>query len=317
MHELRDDRAEAVALAPASVGNVGVGFDILGHAVAGAADRVIVRRGAEPGVRVVEISGCVTDLPKSARNNTASVAVLEMVRQLGLGAVGLEIILHKGIPLASGMGGSAASAVGAVAALNELLAERLPTPELYPFALAGESVTTGGAVPGDNVAASLLGGLTLCHPQPGTLPVRLPVPDTIWCALVHPEFQISTREARVILPEEFPLKTVVSQSANLAGLLAGCQSGNLDQIARSLQDLLIEPCRSPLIPGFADVKNAALQAGALGCSISGAGPSLFAWFSGDADADAGAAAMVAAFGRHAIAATFLCSPVNCPGVQVL
>lgn len=317
MHQLRDDRTEAVAQAPASVGNVGVGFDILGHAVAGAVDRVTVRRCDEPGVRMVEISGCVTDLPKSAQRNTASAAVLEMVSKLGLGAVGLEIVVHKGIPLAAGMGGSAASAVGAVAALNELLVQPLPTLELYPFALAGESVASGGTAHGDNVAAALLGGLTLCHPEPGTLPVRLPVPETLWCTLVHPELQIRTEEARAILPKEFPLKTVVGQSANLAGLLAGCQSGNLAQIARSLKDLLIEPCRSPLIPGFADVKNAALQSGALGCSISGSGPSLFAWFPNAAAADDGAVAMVAAFGRHATRATSLCSPVTCPGVQVV
>ncbi len=317
---------EARAFAPASIGNVAVGFDILGHALSGIGDLVCVRQSSEQGVRIAEILGRVTELPKSAKSNTASAAVLAMVKQLGLGSVGLELVVEKGIPLSSGMGGSAASAVAAVAAVNYMLSDPLPIEELYEFALAGEAVASGGVAHGDNVAASLLGGLALC-PADGP-PIRLPVDPTLHCVLVHPEIEIRTEDARAILPAEFPLKAFVAQSTNLAGVLVGCQRGDKNLIARSLSDQMIEPCRRSLIPGFDDVKAAAMASGALGCSISGAGPSVFAWFvttsSGDLDPgslpselQAAAGRMLAAFNQHGIAATIYSSPVNCPGVQIL
>jgi homoserine kinase len=317
---------EARAFAPASVGNVAVGFDILGHALSGVGDFVVVRRCSVPGVRIAEISGLVTELPKSAKSNTASAAVLAMVERLGLGSSGFELTVEKGIPLSSGMGGSAASAVAAVAAVNHMLSDPLPIEELYEFALAGEAVASGGVAHGDNVAASLLGGLSLRSTEGP--PVRLPVDPTLHCVLVHPKIEIRTEDARTILPTEFPLRTFIDQSTNLAGVLVGCQSGDKDLIARSLSDQMIEPCRRSLIPGFQDVKNAAMASGALGCSISGAGPSVFAWFvttsPGDLDPSdfppelqTAGGRMLAAFQQHGIDATIYSSPVNCPGVQIL
>lgn len=350
------NKQQATATAPASVGNVAVGFDLLGHALQGAGDTVTVRRCQRPGVHVVGIRGLVTDLPSDANKNTASAAVLAMWNRLGLGegvvdatprssdvdtTCGVELEIDKGIPLASGMGGSAASAVAAVAALNGLLADPLPTLELYPFALAGEVVASGGeldengkiksgAAHGDNVAASLLGGLTLCHPDPERLPLRLAVPGSLQCVLVHPDLEIRTADARAILPKEVPLKTAVGQSGNMAWLLAGCQSGRLDWIRGALVDILVEPHRKALIPGFEQVQQLALDRGALGCSISGAGPSVFAWFdqpnAGRASGDAAtqfaalqdvAAAMVDLFAKHNLTATSLISPVDCAGVQLL
>jgi homoserine kinase len=336
----RSDQKFATALAPASVGNVAVGFDLLGHALQGAGDQVTARLSDQPGVRIVEVTGCVTELPNDASKNTAGAAVIAMLaglldRPASDASVGVELSIHKGIPMSSGMGGSAASAVAAVAALNALLIEPLPILQLYPYALAGEVVASGGWH-GDNVAASLLGGLTLCHQDPTKLPLRLAVPGQLRCVLVHPDIQIRTADARAILPPEVPLTTAIGQNANLAWLLAGCQSGRLDWIRGALVDLMIEPHRRALIPGFEDVKQAALKHAALGCSISGAGPSVFAWFAAetqsvppqtptpgrhtktaDQQAKSAAAAMIAAFGQHQVVATALISPVDCPGVQVL
>lgn len=336
-------KQSATAFAPASVGNVAVGFDLLGHALPEAGDTVTVRRCERPGVHVVEVSGTVTDLPADSHKNTAGAAVLAMANRLGLlaeaqavdGLHGLELSIHKGIPLASGMGGSAASAVAAVVALNGLLADPLPTLELYPFALAGEVVASGGeldeegrikkgAAHGDNVAASLLGGLTLCHPDPQRLPLRLAVPGALQCVLVHPDLEIKTADARAILPAEVPLKTAVGQSGNLAWLLAGCQAGQLDWIRGALQDILVEPHRKALIPGFEQVQKLAMDHGALGCSISGAGPSVFAWFEQKAGANSKqanlasvAAAMVDLFAAHGLSSTSMIGPVDCPGARLI
>ena len=192
-------------LAPASVGNVAVGYDILGHALQGMADTVLVERSEDPGVRVVEVSGLIKRLPTSASNNTAAAAVSAMARDLGLEDAGFDIRLNKGIPLSAGMGGSAASAVGAVVAVNNMLKIPLPQPDLYGYALAGETVASGSAH-GDNVGASLLGGLTLTSVAEGPGPVQLKVPNRLRCAVVHPNIRIETREARKILPSQLPWK---------------------------------------------------------------------------------------------------------------
>ena len=302
--------------APASVGNVAVGFDILGHALQGMADTVIVERSDESGVRVVEVSGLIKRLPTSPRGNTAAAAVSAMVQDLGLEDAGFDIRLNKGIPLCSGMGGSAASAVGAVVAVNNMLKIPMPQSDLYAYALAGEAVASGSAH-GDNVAACLLGGLTLASigAQPG--PVQLKVPSRLRCAVVHPQIRIETREAREMLPKSVAMETVVAQSANLGALIAACYERDIDRIAHALKDLMVEPRRAKLIPGFAKVKQAAIDAGALGCSISGAGPSVFAWFVSDSGAAEGAESMVAAFNNAGVEADVLISPVAAPGARVV
>ena len=303
-------------LAPASVGNVAVGFDILGHALQGMADTVIVERSDQPGVRVVEVTGLLKSLPTSARRNTAAAAILAMVQDLGLEGAGFDIRLDKGIPLSAGMGGSAASAVGAVVAVNNMLKIPLPQAALYPYALAGEAVASG-SFHGDNVAASLLGGLTLASVgvEPG--PVQLKVPNRLRCAVVRPHVLVETRGAREILPKTIAMDTVVAQTANLAGLICACYERDIDRIGYALKDLMIEPHRAKLIPGFSSVKQAALDAGALGCSISGAGPSMFAWFVSDSGAAEGAESMVSAFNNAGVEADVLISPVAAPGARVV
>ena len=302
----------ASAMAPASVGNVGVGFDLLGHSVAGAADRVQVRRIDEPVVRIAAIHGCVTNLPTDPRQNTAGVALLSMRTALGL-AHGFELTLHKGIALGSGMGGSAASCVAAVVAANALLEQPLRPEALYPFALDGEAVASGSRH-GDNVGSMLLGGLVLATHE---RLLRIPVPDAWYCALVHPHLVLETRTARAALAGNYALGEFVAQSSNLALVLAGCYRGDAALVREGLRDVLVEPRRAPLIPNFARVKQAALDQHALGASISGAGPSVFGWYETRAAATAAAAAMQAAFAEAGMDSDAWLSPINGPAAALL
>ncbi|WP_430392209.1 homoserine kinase [Dyella sp. 20L07] len=302
----------AQAMAYASVGNVAVGFDILGHSVAGAGDRAVVRRIDEPTVRIAAIHGCVTDLPRDAAANTAGMALLSLRRALGL-RHGFEVELHKGIALGSGMGGSAASCVAALVAANALLERPLPREALYGFAMDGESVASGSRH-GDNLGPMLLGGLVLATRE---RLLRLPVPEAWHCALVHPHVVLETRRSRAVLTEGFALPEVVSQHANLALMLTGCHRGDADLVREGLKDVLVEPRRAPLVPGFARVKQAALDHAALGASISGGGPSVFGWYERREDAERAAAAMVAAFAEQGIASDPLVSPINGPAAMLV
>ena len=302
----------AVAEAYASVGNVGIGFDILGHCVAGAGDRAEVRRIPEREVRIAAIHGVITDLPLHAPDNTAGAALLSMMQALDL-PFGFEVTLHKGIALGSGMGGSAASCVAAVVAANALLDEPLSREALYPFALDGEAVASGSRH-GDNLGPMLLGGLVLAT---DTRLVRIPVPAQWHCALVHPHVVLETRRARAALAGHYALGEFVAQSAHLALVLAGCYRGEADLIREGLSDVLIEPRRAPLIPGFAAVKQAALDHGAFGASISGAGPSVFGWFEDRASAEAASRAMRHAFHEAGHESDILVAPIDGPAAQVL
>jgi len=288
---------QATAFAPASVGNVAIGFDILGFSVDAIGDRVTVRRTASPGVTIKAITGIAADLPLEAARNTAGRALLAMHEALAPG-FGIEMSIEKGIPLGSGLGGSAASAVGAVVAANALLDTPLPRLELLKFAMQGEAVASG-SMHVDNIAPSLYGGLVLTvgidHPRVK----QIPVPADVRAVIVHPHMFLGTREARAILSKSVPLSDFVWQTANLAGFISGCYTGDLDLLRASFEDVVIEPQRQALIPGFAAVRAAAMAAGALGCSISGAGPTMFAW--GRADSAAAVRdAMVAAFAAREI-----------------
>ena len=247
----------ATAFAPASVANVAIGFDILGFSV----DALAIRGVAE-------------DLPLEAEKNTAGRALIAMVEALNLD-YGFEMEIQKGIPLSSGLGGSAASAVAAVVAANALLATPLSKIELLKFAMQGEAVASG-SMHADNISPSLFGGLVLTvgidHPRVK----QIPVPDGISAVIVHPHMFVSTKQARAILSRTVNLSDFVWQTANLAGFISGCYTNDVDMIRETFQDVVIEPQRQLLIPGFAQIRGAAMQAGALGCSISGAGPTMFA-----------------------------------------
>lgn len=308
-------RASASAFAPASVGNIGVGFDLLGHSIDGPRDVAIVRRIDEPVVRIASIGGDAAgaeSLPLAAEKNTAGQALISMREKLRL-AHGFELELQKGIALGSGLGGSAASCVAAIVAANALLDAPLPREALYPFALDGESVSSGSRH-GDNVAPMLLGGVVMATE---TRMISLSVPQWLHCVTVHPDQVLETRRARAVLAEPYPLSLVVEQSSHLALFLTGLQRGDANLIREGLHDLLVEPRRAPLIPGFVQVKAAALGQGALGASISGGGPSVFAWFASKADAQSAAPAMRAAFASAGFDSRAYVSPVAGPRAEVI
>lgn len=302
----------ASAFSPGSVGNVGVGFDILGHAIAGIGDIAHVRRIDEPVVRIAAIRGTVTDLPLQPERNTAGMALISL-RQVAGVPFGFELSLEKGIPLGSGLGGSAASCVAALVAANALLDAPLAPEALYPCALAGEVVASGG-IHGDNVGPMLLGGLVLATASRVT---RVQVPAAWHAAVVHPHAVLETRRARAALQGDYALKEFVAQSANLALVLAGCHAGDPELVRAGLRDVLVEPRRAPLIAGFDAAKAAALEAGAMGASISGAGPSVFAWFESRERARAAAPAVQAAFAGAGFDSQAWVSPIDSPGAHLL
>ena len=302
----------ASAFAPASVGNVGVGFDILGHVIAGAGDTVTVRRIDALEVHIAAIRGTTVDLPLDAPSNTAGAALIALREALQL-PFGFEVEIEKGIPLGSGMGGSAASCVAALVAANELLDEPLSREALYPYALVGEAVASGGRH-GDNLGPMLLGGLVLATAEHL---VKVPVPEAWHSVLVHPDAILETRRAREALKGDYTLSEFVAQSANLALVLAGCHAGDAQLVRAGLKDVLVEPRRSPLIVGFDAAKQAALDAGAMGASISGAGPSVFGWFEARAQAEVAAPAIQAAFAAAGFDSQAWVSPLNSPAAKVL
>lgn len=301
--------------APASIGNVGVGFDVLGLALERPGDEVIARKSTAPGLRITKITGHGGKLPYAVEKNTAGVAALRLLEHLGATDAGIELEIHKKMPLGSGLGSSAASAAAAVLAVSELLRTGMSKRDLLPFACLGEQVASGG-FHADNVAPSLLGGIVLvCSNDPLDVH-RLHAPGGLYVAVVYPHIQVLTREARAVLSPHVPLPNHVRQSACLAGFVVGCFTSDLDLIGRCLQDVVIEPQRAHLIPGFYDVKAAALEAGALGCSISGAGPSVFALCSNSLIAENAGTGMQEAFRQHGIASDLYLSKVNPEGAVV-
>jgi homoserine kinase len=308
-------RREATAFAPASSANLCSGFDLLGHSLDGWRDHATVRRIDAHDVRIEGIEGVVTALPARAEDNTAGAALIAMRSALAL-PFGFAVQLRKGIPLGSGLGGSAASAVAAVVAANALLDAPLPAEALYPFALDGEAVASGSRH-GDNIAPALLGGLVAAFDPARAPPVRLQAPDWLFTAVVHPAVVLETRVARAALAEPYPIQSIVKQTHHLAALLLGLERDDEALVRQGLDDVLVEPRRAALIPGFAAVKRAALDAGALGSSISGAGPSVFGWFRGRAAAEAGGAAMQRAFAEAGLATSLLVSPVAGPAAGLV
>ncbi len=306
------------AFAPASIGNVGVGFDMLGLAIADVGDRVLARRTDAPGVRVAEVRGLDGEihpyLSTEADQNTASIAARALLDAQDT-AFGVELKVHKGVPLQSGMGSSAASAVAAAVAVNALLDAPLATEALLPFALEGEKFASGG-LHADNVAPSLLGGLVLC-PQvllPGI--VRVPVPQGVSAVLLHPDLQVNTAQARRGLKKSCSMQDWIAQQGFLAGFIVACAQNDHELLARTLRDIVIEPQRKDNVPCFDAVKAAAGKAGAFGCSLSGSGPSIFA-LCADSQARNLASAMEQACRAQGIACDSWVSPMTAPGASIV
>lgn len=260
--------------APATVANVSCGFDVLGFAVNNPGDEIIIKKTEKKGLQIIEITGDDGKLPITVMENTAGIAIQKLCEHLQYDG-GMDIYLHKKMPLGSGLGSSAASAVAGVFAANELLGKPLTTNELVQFAMEGEKLACGSAH-ADNVAPSLLGGFVLIRSYNPLDIVKIPTPVNLYATIIHPQIEIKTKDARELLRKQIYLRDAVVQWGNIAGLIAGLMQSDYELIGRSMQDVIIEPIRSILIPGFAQAKEAALEAGALGFGISGSGPSLFA-----------------------------------------
>jgi homoserine kinase len=305
---------KVTAFAPGSVANVAIGFDILGFSVDAVGDRVTLHRRAEPGVTIRAITGVVQDLPLAAEKNTAGQALLALITAREL-KFGFDMWIQKGIPLASGLGGSAASAVAAVIAANAMLDDPLTRIELLKVAMEGEAVASGSRH-ADNISPSLFGGLVLTVGIDEPRVKQIPVPEQIHAVIVHPHLQVSTKQARAILSGTVQMSDFVWQTANLAGFISGCYTNDLDLIKASMVDVIIEKQRQVLIPGFVEVRAAAMKEGALGCSISGAGPTVFALCM-EKDARAVRHAMVQAFGAQGIETDKWIVPVQSGGAHVV
>lgn len=261
--------------APASVANVAVGFDILGFALEMPGDEIIVREGKEPGLKITQITGAKNKLPLDASKNTAGYAALQLLKHIGESDRPIEMEIHKKMPFGSGLGSSAASAVGGVFAVNEFCKTGLSKYDILRFAVEGEEIADG-AFHADNVAPSLLGGMVLIRDNQSLDVKKIHVPQGLNVVVIYPHIEILTKDSRNILTDTVPFKDVILQSGNLAAFVAAMYTSDFGLMKRSLQDVLVEPQRAKLIPHFYDIKEMALNTGCLGFSISGAGPSMFA-----------------------------------------
>ena len=301
--------------APATVANVACGFDILGFAIEKPGDELIMEITVEKGVVIVDIEGDGGVLPRDAKKNSATVAIQDYLNYINA-EFGCKIWLIKMMPSGSGLGSSAASAVAGVYAINMLCKEQLTKNEMLPFLINAEKAACDAAI-ADNVAASLFGGFILVRSYEPLDIIKIPVPEELWCVVINPDVIVLTKEAREILPKEIPLTNALRQSANVGGLMIGLLRGDYDLIGRSLIDYIAEPHRSKLIPGFYDMKNAALESGALGSSISGSGPSVFALCKGQEVANKVGDAMKQVMNNLNIGAEVYISKVNAQGPKVL
>lgn len=306
---------EIRVFAPATVANVACGFDIFGFALENPGDELVVRLTIKPGVRLAIITGDRGVLPTDPKKNTAGVSALKLLEFLKSDQ-GIEIELHKKMPLGSGLGSSAASAAGSVFALNTLLGSPLSSKELIPFAMEAERIACGSAH-ADNVAPALLGGFVIIRSYQPLDIIEIPIKLDLYCSILHPKIEVRTEEARQMLQKDVSLSQLIRQTGNAAGLIAGLLQGNISLISRSLEDVVAEPIRSSLIPGFAAIKSSALLAGAMGCSISGSGPSVFALAQDKIQAENIGHAMAEACNKQGIQNKLYISPINKQGPKLL
>jgi homoserine kinase len=313
MMMLKPNLESITAFAPATSANLGVGFDILGLALDAVGDKVTLHKRND-GQIVIDKIISLDGLPLEANKNTASFALSKMCADLNI-SCGFTLEIDKGIALGSGMGGSAASAVAAVVALNGFLLQPLSKEQLVDYALYGEEIASGGRH-ADNVAPCVYGGITLIRELEPLDIISLPYPE-LFCVVVHPHLQVETKSARKILSPTVEMKQYVAQSANLAAVISAFYRQDYDLLQRSMQDLIIEPQRAALVTGFYAVKAAALGAGALSATLSGSGPSLLAFAKNKPAAEKIAQAMVAAFADVTVKADYWLSPINPAGAYVL
>lgn len=298
---------------PATIANISCGFDVLGVALESVGDEMIIRKVDQKGIRITKLTG--QDLPLETHLNVAGVAGLALLAESDYDS-GFEIEIHKKIKAGSGIGSSAASSTGAVWAMNELLGRPFSKLQLVKFAMEGERLASGVAH-ADNVAPALFGGFTLVRSYHPLDIVPIPSPAQLWATVIHPQIEVRTSDSRKILKTNITLADGIKQWGNLGGLVAGLFTEDYDLIGRSLIDHIVEPIRSILIPGFDKVKSVSLEAGALGCGISGSGPSIFAFSKGEETAKKVAGAMKEVYKKIGIDYDVHVSKVNVEGVRVL
>ncbi len=306
-------KKEIKIFSPATVANVSCGFDVLGFALDTIGDEMVVRKAPQKGIKITKIIG--QDLPLEISKNVAGVAALTMLKETNLD-FGFEIEINKQIKPGSGIGSSAASSAGAVWAINKLIGSPFNNLDLVRFAMEGEKLASGTAH-ADNVAPALFGGFTLIRSYNPLDIIKIPTPKNLMATVIHPQIEIKTSDARKLLRETVTLKNATKQWANVGGLISGLYANDYNLIGRSLKDYIAEPERSKLIPGFDNVKQACLNAGALGCGISGSGPSIFALCNGEKTAIKVSDAMENIYSKIGIAFDIHVSKINNKGIKIL
>jgi homoserine kinase len=301
--------------APATVANVACGFDVLGFAVDAPGDVITMKLTDKPDVKIASIAGDGGRLPLAAEKNTAGVAVNAFLQHLNI-QQGVEITIEKNLPLGSGMGSSAASSAAAVVAINELLNKPLTKEQLVPFAMEAERIACGAAH-ADNVAPAIMGGFVLIRSYAPLDLIKITTPVNLYCTVITPDIELRTEDARKVLKLDITMKDAILQWGNLAALIAGLMQNDYALIGRSLQDVVVEPMRALLIPGFEEVKQAAIDSGVLGCSISGSGPSIFALADSENVAVNAGLAMQKALNAVGLQGKIYTSRVNTKGARII
>jgi len=304
---------EIKIFSPATVANVSCGFDILGFCLDSVGDEMIIRKTIEKGVKITKIDGA--DLPFETNKNVAGVAALTILEAANAN-FGVEIEIYKKIKPGSGIGSSSASASGVVFAINELLGKPYTKAQLTFFGMKGE-VVASGVEHADNVAPGIFGGFTLVKSVNPLKVIELPTPTELYATIIHPKIEIKTSEARAILPKQIDLSDAIKQWANVGSLVSGLYTSDYDLIADSLNDYIIEPYRSKLIPHYDDVKKAMMNAGALGCGISGSGPSIFSLSKGLDTANKVAKEINKIYSETGIEFDIYVSKINTEGIKIL
>ena len=308
-------KKEVKAYAPATVANVVCGYDVLGFAIENPGDEVVLRPNSKNKVEIIKIEGDNGKLSYDPDKNVVGHVIKLFLEEIGSNQ-GVDIELYKKMPLNSGLGSSAASSVAALVAINELMDNPMSKYDLLPLTIEGERLATGNAH-ADNVAPSLLGGLVLTRSYEPLDIIKLPSPKGLYVTSVHPNVDVPTGEARKIIKQEVPLKLAVQQWGNVAGLVAGFTTNDLDLIGRSMQDVVIEPVRSMLIPYFKEMKRSALDKGAIGFGISGSGPSVFALCENEEKAENVKIALKKILGDFDIECQALVTKINHEGAKIL
>lgn len=298
---------------PATIANLSCGFDVLGVCLENVGDEMEVTKTQTRGVTIQSITGA--DLPLETEKNVAGVAALAMMQELQPD-FGIEITMHKRIKAGSGIGSSAASAAGVVVALNALLDKPLPRKDLVRFAMQGEKLASGAAH-ADNVAPAILGGFTLIRSYEPLDVIKMHTPPDLYATVIHPQIELKTSDSRSIIKQQVPLKKAIQQWGNLGAFVCGLYTEDYTLMGNALQDYIIEPLRAVLIPKFEEVRQAAMLHGALGCGISGSGPSIFSLCKGEANAQQVAQAIRAVYKGIGVDFDIHVSPINDHGVKIL